>query len=221
MNQSKSHNSYEPEHDATTDEFCRAVLRAGAANEAVIAAAAETPFLHQRIRARITANESSRAHRFRLSWLAGWSWSRAVATASALALLVAAAPAAWNWIHTPRETGIQQVFPTPNPSRDLTIVPLPAPNPAAGARRASAVRKAAARRIAPAEEPEQMTAFVPLTVVANEDEQASGQIVRVEAPRSALLALGLPVQGDRAGDVVKADVLIGDDGLARAIRFVR
>ena len=48
-----------------------------------------------------------------------------------------------------------------------------------------------------------------------------GQIVRVELPRSALASFGLPVNADRINERVKADVVIGNDGIARAIRFVR
>ncbi|MBC7929383.1 MAG: hypothetical protein H7Z38_02350, partial [Rubrivivax sp.] len=48
-----------------------------------------------------------------------------------------------------------------------------------------------------------------------------GHLVRIELPRSALERFGLPVNAERAGGRVKADVLLGEDGLARAIRFVR
>jgi hypothetical protein len=48
-----------------------------------------------------------------------------------------------------------------------------------------------------------------------------GQLVRVELPRSTLMRFGLPVDTDRASERVKADVLVGADGIARAIRFVR
>jgi len=36
-----------------------------------------------------------------------------------------------------------------------------------------------------------------------------------------MASFGLPVNQERAESRVKADVLIGEDGLARAIRFVR
>lgn len=49
----------------------------------------------------------------------------------------------------------------------------------------------------------------------------SGQVVRVELPRSALMSFGLPMNMDRADERIKADVVVGNDGLARAIRFVR
>jgi hypothetical protein len=48
-----------------------------------------------------------------------------------------------------------------------------------------------------------------------------GQLVRVQLPRSTLMKFGLPVNVDRANERVKADVLLGADGIARAIRFVR
>lgn len=69
---------------------------------------------------------------------------------------------------------------------------------------------------------EVVTEFIPL---GNGDYSASDdagqQVVRVELPRSALSSIGLPVSADRAGERIKADVLVGEDVLARAIRFVR
>jgi len=41
-------------------------------------------------------------------------------------------------------------------------------------------------------------------------------------PATALVSFGLAPNGFREGDgTVQADVLVGDDGLARAVRFVR
>ncbi len=50
---------------------------------------------------------------------------------------------------------------------------------------------------------------------------SDAQMVRMELPRSAMANFGLPVNMDRADQRVKADVLVGADGLARAIRFVQ
>ena len=50
------------------------------------------------------------------------------------------------------------------------------------------------------------------------------QVVRLAVPRTALISFGLtpPEPLDRTfTDTVLADVLVGDDGLARAVRFVR
>ncbi|HEX8746184.1 MAG TPA: hypothetical protein VF717_03235 [Pyrinomonadaceae bacterium] len=65
------------------------------------------------------------------------------------------------------------------------------------------------------------TDFMPVSYGDNLNDIDNGRIVRVEMPRSALAQFGLPVNMERAGERIKADVLIGDDGMARAIRFVR
>jgi hypothetical protein len=49
-------------------------------------------------------------------------------------------------------------------------------------------------------------------------------MVRIAVPRAALASFGLmPLESvNRAStDTIVADVLVGDDGLARAVRFVR
>jgi hypothetical protein len=65
------------------------------------------------------------------------------------------------------------------------------------------------------------TAFLPLRY---SDVPVTGaQIVRLEVPRAALTSFGVApadtVRGSSAGTVL-ADVLVGADGLARAVRFV-
>jgi hypothetical protein len=65
------------------------------------------------------------------------------------------------------------------------------------------------------------TDFIPLSYMTPVNLQDGGQIVRVELPRSALANFGLPVNMDRYNEKVKADVLLGVDGLAHAIRFVQ
>ena len=51
--------------------------------------------------------------------------------------------------------------------------------------------------------------------------QDGGQIIRVRLRRSELLRFGFPVNMERYNENVKADVLVGVDGQARAIRFVQ
>ena len=65
------------------------------------------------------------------------------------------------------------------------------------------------------------TDFMPLGYLNPATLQDGGQIIRVELPRSALVNFGLPVNMDRYHEKVKADVFIGVDGLAHAIRFVK
>jgi hypothetical protein len=68
------------------------------------------------------------------------------------------------------------------------------------------------------------TAFLPLTYSAVPLSDA--QIIRIEVPRAVLGTFGLlPIDdGGLGADVkatVQADVIVGEDGLARAVRFVR
>jgi hypothetical protein len=49
----------------------------------------------------------------------------------------------------------------------------------------------------------------------------SATIVRVQLPMSSLRLIGLPVSEDRAAEFVQADMLVGQDGLARGVRFVQ
>jgi negative regulator of sigma E activity len=86
-------------------------------------------------------------------------------------------------------------------------------NPNNGARVVNAGSNAGEAEIA--------TDFMPLTYDGGAMAMESGHVVRVELPRTALVSMGLPMNPERAGELVKADVLMGDDGVARAIRFVR
>lgn len=79
-------------------------------------------------------------------------------------------------------------------------------------------RASGARPAADARPQEIATEFIPLGGYAQAEE---GHLVRVELPRSALASFGLPVSAESAGGRVKADVLLGEDGTARAIRFIR
>lgn len=81
-------------------------------------------------------------------------------------------------------------------------------------------RKTIARANGKSSASEAMTEFIPLTYLAEATAIESGTVVRVEMARSTLLAMGLPVSVDRAGETIKADVVVGDDGLARAIRLI-
>ncbi|HZH90884.1 MAG TPA: hypothetical protein VEX70_09755 [Pyrinomonadaceae bacterium] len=80
----------------------------------------------------------------------------------------------------------------------------------------------AAGGAAKSSEAESVTEFISLVAGSpGASPLESGQLVRVQLPRAALASLGLPSNAERADEPVKADVLLGNDGLARAIRFVR
>jgi hypothetical protein len=88
----------------------------------------------------------------------------------------------------------------------VAAVPEPAERPAARARSV----KRQPREI--------VTQFFPLMDAPPPFER--GELLRVVVPASTMRRVGLPVNEDRLADPVYADVLVGQEGLARAIRFV-
>src|SRR2546426_4595049 len=64
------------------------------------------------------------------------------------------------------------------------------------------------------------TDFFPVTYGGATNLDAGGQIVRVQLPRTTMANFGLPVNMERADEKIKAEVLLGVDGLAHAIRLV-
>ncbi|HUQ92227.1 MAG TPA: hypothetical protein VM120_11150 [Bryobacteraceae bacterium] len=68
---------------------------------------------------------------------------------------------------------------------------------------------------------ENVTGFIPLRYGKPVEAGETFQILRIQLPRAELLRMGLPVAMDGASNsTVRADVLLGEDGLAKAIRFV-
>lgn len=63
--------------------------------------------------------------------------------------------------------------------------------------------------------------YFPLTYLDSATAMESGTVVRIQLSRSKLISLGLPMNGERANELVKADLVLGDDGVARAIRLVQ
>ena len=63
-----------------------------------------------------------------------------------------------------------------------------------------------------------VTEFFPLMEPAPPFER--GQILRVNVPAAAMRTVGLPVREENLADRIEADVLVGEEGIPRAIRFV-
>src|SRR5271165_1520502 len=95
----------------------------------------------------------------------------------------------------------------------LLVAQIPAPPIRKTARPAAVtVKRRPDRAAAP-----QTTQFYPLPAVDGPLEY--GAVMRVELPRSAMRMVGLPVNEERMFERVQADVLVGQDGTARAVRF--
>ena len=105
--------------------------------------------------------------------------------------------------------------PAPAVVPERLVAVAPAPVEIAAAPAPKPIRKA---RPVTRERREIVTEFFPLLDVAPPFE--SGELLRVTVPASTMRKVGLPVNENRLADPVYADVLVGREGLARAIRFV-
>jgi len=65
------------------------------------------------------------------------------------------------------------------------------------------------------------TDFFPLQYVPDARTLGDGALVRVSMPRAAMTTFGFPVDIERRQERIQADVVLGGDGMARAIRFVQ
>jgi hypothetical protein len=117
----------------------------------------------------------------------------------------------------PSSTPIVTTLAPPIIKRSLTDSP--------GSRRKSSTRHTvgASAKTKPAntDNTEVATDFFPVIYGGATNLAEGGRMVRVQLPRLAMASFGLPVHMDRANEKVKADVLVGVDGLAQAIRFVQ
>jgi len=111
--------------------------------------------------------------------------------------------------------------PLPAPPAEKQLVSMGHQRRVRSSRKAIKPAPAAPDSNRPTREVEIATDFFPLVNREALTQLDSGQLVRVELPRSALMSFGLPMNMERAGERIKADVVVGEDGLARAIRFVR
>jgi hypothetical protein len=67
---------------------------------------------------------------------------------------------------------------------------------------------------------EDLADFIPLPYADDDLPVGAAELVRVRLPESALAILGFPVRYESADQAITADIVIGEDGVARAIRFV-
>lgn len=162
-----------------------------------------------------------------------FSWTAAVAAGIGLVAIVGnwsvlkprlqAPPAVAEKRAGPVQTvPVQEAAPAPQP---------PAVERGAGARAASALTarvrsgRGVRRPVAPPARPEPLreyvTEFVPLRYGESLRLDDVAGVVRIAIPRSELARFGLPVAPEASGRRIQADVLLGVDGVARAMRFVK
>lgn len=144
-------------------------------------------------------------------------WARAAVGAVAAALMVAAVVS----LHRAPEQHTVQVKPP-----EVHVTPPVSSVIAPAVHEGSKAHVRAPRKVSrkPKTEPavaqhEAMTDFIP--IVYDPEPIERGQIVRIRLPRAALTAFGLPVNEEHVDETIRADVLLDEDGMARAVRFVK
>jgi hypothetical protein len=179
-----------------SEDYLAAALRALAEQDA----GREAP---ESVEARLL--QAFRRKQARRQWRNGLGWFLAAAAAGLAIFFVAGS-----------HERPKPVAPAPVPRQLVAAVSAPAEIAAAAPKQVRPVRR---RPIEPIEQPrETFTQFFPLLDVAPPFER--GELVRVVVPASTMRKVGLPVNQDHLTDRVYADVLVGQEGLARAIRFV-
>lgn len=100
------------------------------------------------------------------------------------------------------------LFPRPKPqTMKITVLAPPV----------AVVPRPTARRVVQSQPREIVTQFYPLMEY---EPFERGELLRVRLPAAAMRSVGLPVTEEHLTDPVQADILVGEEGLARAIRFV-
>jgi len=136
-----------------------------------------------------------------------WRWAGIGIAAGIVGLAVLAQ------MHRPVERGLTEAAPAVPAARSME----PAAPPSVVVSPAPAQPRPVRRKQQP-QLREIVTQFYPLMDTPPPFER--GELVRVSLPVSALRRAGFEVEGAGPDDSVEVDVLMGEEGLARAIRFV-
>jgi hypothetical protein len=149
----------------------------------------------------LAAFRSRQRKRKMTMWWSAGSAAAAIAAGIAMFMLVRTAPP--RVVSAPDIVGQAQARPTPAPEQKVAIQ-----------RKTQHARKA--RRAM-----QETAEFYALPDADTGIPLEHATVVRVQMPMSDLRGLGLPINEQRAADRVQADLLLGQDGMARAVRFVQ
>lgn len=175
--------------------------------------------LRDKFRSSVTAERQAQRHveGRRPTGVSSWLVPRWSALAAAAVFVLAAALI---WYPAPQKP------PAPSPTKPGKPSPRPRPSAAfdevavatVPAAPASVAPRPARPRSSP-EESDQWASFVALPGMASLPDLESGRVLRVEVPVSALPTYGLDIVPDALPAAIEADLLVGQDGMPRAIRL--
>jgi hypothetical protein len=133
------------------------------------------------------------------------AWTRLLAFAAAVVLLAGAA-------------AIYATRPHLHAPAGIAVKPMPAARQSARSVEAAARAPQPSRHAARHVPQEIVTEFYPLIYAP--PPLVNGTLMRVTVSATAMQLAGLPVREEQLDQNIQADLLLGDDGTARAIRFV-
>lgn len=229
--------------DEHLDKLIQTILQSTLLTDEEIGEIADAPRLQRQVQSRIAEEKARREQR----WFFGWQ--RQTATVGALAILIVSGAALWIFNspkteianiagekiiipaeemksletksdETKLETETKIISPIVQ-TKNFSIKP---ENPLSknspkikSVRVQTASQKIGKQKNLPARKNEAATEFIALSYLPATE---SGQIVRVKVPRSMMVSLGVTTNAENTNELVNAEVVVGDDGAARAIRFL-
>jgi hypothetical protein len=201
------------EHAAHCDNCAQRMAEAGELAEVTEAAAASARELQAPVSVETALLSAYRNHRWRRRTTL-WrtlEWAAAGAAAAMLAVVL--------WTSA---TG-SKVRPSPAPKGGASSPsnrPLDAAGPAASQPEDASQGTELEASIADAGEAYSKSDFVPVPFTDGMGPEDPGMVVRVQLTRSSLAELGYPVAETPDEDLIRADVLVGEDGWPRGVRVV-
>ena len=213
------------------ERIARVVIRSASVHAGEIENIVSDPALFDKVRTRIGAEPERPSVPFVV-----FGFIRRNAAAVSGVLLISIAAISFGLLRTKSpETGSVPVLATnaeqksaPSYNKfdepDKVIEPRSLPNVERTRPQRISVERAAPRRISPPKTSstvEHGGDFYAVSYAGDRNEvERGGRIIRVDMPRSALFAMGVNIPLENDAEVVKADLLVGNDGVTRAIRIV-
>ena len=212
------------------DKIGSKLISSSALNESEIERIAGSPFLYTGVRARIDTAAPQTRGAFGLGRLALGFGSLLVVVGIAVAglfLLRDGVPTlAERQVHTPipqRESPVTySSSKIGDTESSASAVVIPSRRDSPQIQKASYTKTDDRRPVRQNPVPERQPdlEFYPLTFAGDLVETTSGgRVLQVELSRSSLFAMGFNIPIENGAEVVKADLLVGPDGVARAIRL--
>ena len=213
------------------DKIGTRLIASSVLNESEIDRIADSPFLYSGVKARINSDVPARTNAFgfgrRLALGFGSLFVVIGIVGTGLFMLRGGDPTiADRRVHVPMPKADQPVGYSRSERGDIESVPGPvmaserhnSPQIQNASFSRTEDRNYTRRKATPRVQPD--LEFYPLVYTGDPNENTSGgRVLQVEMSRSSLFAMGFNIPIDNGAELVKADLLVGQDGVARAIRL--